>query len=519
LFHILLKANEIVPPWWSRSRDEALRAYWKRTDQLSGAVFSFLSKITSIPYSITARNSMIKSHVVSAEQWNQKLEYASDLGNGWMYFLSRWVEDFICTDNGAFAEIIGPGKIDGPITGEVIGIANLDSLRCIRTNNMEFPVIYIDPKGARHKLHYTSVMFASQLPSADETMNGTGFCSVSRAIYTSQTLLDQNIFQQEKLGSRPHRGLVLVGGGLDPGYVTRSLEVANQMADSGGYQRYRPMTVIGDANVDNPTVAVVDTNSVPDGFDYKESMELGMAIIALAFGVDAKELFPISGGGATRADALIQHIKQRGKGPGYTIAMLENLMNMKVMPPYLKFEFDYQDDAQDRQVAEINRIRSDSRQRNVDIGVTTIRTERELMVKNGEISKEQFFEMELESGRLVDGSPTLSLFGSSEKFFMTALAIEGFVDPMDAENNDKKLITMAIKKRSNELVKLLSSENAKLIMMTKQALSALEQLKVLYEGTTDIETESQPVEDFDNVDPLTPQDDENNAMQDNMNVK
>ena len=69
-----------------------------------------------------------------------------------------------------------------------------------------------------------------------------------------------------------------------------------------------------------------DQNScfmLPDGFDEQTSILYGMAAIALAFGVDARELFPAMSAGATRADALLQHLKQRGKGPGQILQMTE----------------------------------------------------------------------------------------------------------------------------------------------------------------------------------------------------
>lgn len=519
IFHILLQANEIIPPWWSRSRDTALRNYWKKSDHLSGAMYSFISKIKSIPFRVTPRNSTIKNHGLSAHKWQDKLLLTSDLGNGWLPFISKWIEDYVGTDNGAFAEIIGPGRPDGPITGEVLGIANLDSRNCTRTRSAEYPVVYYDPRdGSRHKLHRTRVMFASQVPSADEDMNGVGFCSISRAINTAQNLIDISIYNQEKLGSRPNRGLVLVGGGLDPEYVTNSLQIANNIADAKGFQRYRPMTVIGDADVEAPTVNIVDTNSIPDGFNFRESLELGMAVIALAFGVDARELFPASGTGATRADALIQHIKQRGKGPGDAINTLEQLLNTKVLPPYLQFEFDYQDDAQDRQEAEINRIRSQSRKSNIEMMVTTVRIERERMVESGEISEWQFAQMELAEGRLPDGSPALSLFGSRDPFFVVGLSLEGVSNPFDT-TNDYAMVMRAIEKRRIELVQLLVSENSTVVMKTHQAIAALDELKKLYKPVSDMVIDVTPDEMDEQPDSvLSFTDDEENLMADTLNV-
>ena len=96
--------------------------------------------------------------------------------------------------------------------------------------------------------------------------------------------------------------------------------------------------------------------------------------------------------------------------------------------------FDYQDDSQDRQVAEIRGVRSVSRARNIEISVTDIRIERENMVKNGELNKEQFEWLELLDGRLQSGASVITLFFSNDKEMSDMLSgttIENYQEKID----------------------------------------------------------------------------------------
>ncbi len=85
--------------------------------------------------------------------------------------------------------------------------------------------------------------------------------------------------------------------------------------------RYSKIAVVGSASLPEASLTMTDLAGLPDNFDERTSMELGMATIALAFGMDARELFPSLTSGSTRADALIQHLKQRGKGPGQIVQL------------------------------------------------------------------------------------------------------------------------------------------------------------------------------------------------------
>lgn len=457
----LAKGGEIVAPWWSRRRDLDLRNFWKSGDHLAGAVYTLRTKVTTLPFQVIPRDMSIKAHVRAADRFEQILN-DSEFGDGWDVAVGRFVEDVLTTDNGGFMEVIGDGDADGPIIGPALGVAHLDSTRCQRTSNPEFPVLYEDTSGRLYKLHYSRVISVSQMTSPNVMMRGVGFCAVSRCINTGQNLMDIGQFKQEKLGSRPARQM-LVGSNIGADEIMQAFQVAEMQMDNMGLGRYARMVAIGSKNKD-VRIDVKDLSSVPDGFDEEKSVTLGMFTIALAFGVDARELWPASTSGATKADAMIQHLKARGKAFGSLVNKIESAFNRKVLPGYLRLRFDQQDDEQDANRAEIREKRSQQRQRDAQTGALTVRVMREQMLEDDEITDAQFSEMELEDGRLPDGTPVLTLFASPDPRMQTLLA---GVDPAQP---DPVAVEDAI--RRNEPL-LFTSPNAAMREQVVQANACL----------------------------------------------
>jgi hypothetical protein len=265
----------------------------------------------------------------------------------------------------------------------------------------------------------------------------------------------------------------------------------------------------------------VELSSLPDGFEEETSIQLGMAAIALAFGVDARELFPAMGAGATRADAMLQHIKQRGKGPGQILQVLEQQFNYKYLPRDMKLVFDLQDDAQDRQEAEISKIRADRRMQDIAAKTMNTRTSREQMLEDKEITRRQFERLELEDGRTPDGAPVIALFYANSGDYEDWLDV-GTDDPLDRESNDKEAILQIIRDRFSQVSAVLASDLKDLSKIDKamEALAALVKLDEYYRSEREMSLkelfggqveEVEEQEDDPRVrtqDTLTPNDDE-----------
>lgn len=478
LLSTLTRAGTLLPPWWSKSRDIALRNFWKQSDHLSGVMYTLSTKMATIPIRVVPRDRSIQSHVKIANYYTDLLLKASDFGDGWVSLLSKFIEDYAGTDNGGFMEVIGPGDKTGPLEGGAIGLANLDSVRCQRTSSAEFPVVYTDYDGAHYKLHYSRVIFASQMPSPKAEMFKVGFCAVSRSINVAQNLVDMSIYKQEKLGSRPIRQWVIAKGGLDPEDINDAIVMSEGNMNSAGLTRYSKTVAIGDRNIPNADVKTIDVASLPDGFDERESTTLAMAAMSLAWGLDARELFPALEAGATKADSIIQHIKQRTKAPGQIIQIVSDQIDNKFLPPFLQLMFDFQDDTQDRQRADISNVRAQARERDLKNKVTSPRVEREKMLENGELTSAQFIELELGDGRLEDGTEVTFLFQSKDQ---TMVEFLGGVDESNFEERKDMIVA-----------KISGSRDPVLINKGRQAIAAIDAKFEKPLQTNQARTASQP---------------------------
>jgi hypothetical protein len=480
MLRFMVRAGMNLYPWWSPARDTQLANFWKQVDYLSGAIYTMESKMSAIPVRVQARDQSIKEHVKEATAETERLLIGAEFGNGWSSFYEKFVEALVTQDNGAFAEIIGEGRPDGPIIGRPITVRTLDPSLCQRTGDPIFPVIYHDQNGKMYKLHFTRVMYKAQMESTIAQMFGIGFSGISRAINTSQSLLDILIYKQEKLGSRPHRGLMVTGGGLDPEDVSNAFKLVESIEDNQALSRYSKIAVVGDSSLPDAKLELTDLSSLPDGFDERTNVELGMAVIAMALGMDARELFPALQSGATRADALIQHLKQRGKGPGQIIQLTELLFNSKYLPPHLKMVFDFQDDEEDRQSAETKEIRARRWATSIKGGSMDTHTARAQMVEVGDLERGQFERLELEDGRLADGTSVLALFYTDDSQIKKFLELPT-ENPLDIESNTWEALKSAVEINTTDaLTIIVNSSNPDERWAAHKALAALRALRKLY---------------------------------------
>ena len=234
----LVRAGEIIPGWWSKQRDRALRDFVPSSDHFQGAQWMISTKLVNVPFTVQARDRSIKTHQKLADQYQVVCQNGLQIWQGWSEFWTRFFADLWSTDNGAFGEILGGGRPGGPLKGPATGLAHLDSLQCTRTSNPEFPVKYQDFDGRIYQFHHTRVIYKSQMPSSDALMYGVGHCWLSRAINNVQQLVDQDVYYQEALGSRPMRQLLL-GRGISTKELTDAIGMAEEGMDNQSLRRYR----------------------------------------------------------------------------------------------------------------------------------------------------------------------------------------------------------------------------------------------------------------------------------------
>jgi hypothetical protein len=408
---------------------------------------------------------------------------SSSVNKGFKEAFKMFTLDYLSQDNGAFMLVLGQGPADGPITGPAMGVLHLDSAKCTRTKNPEYPVVYLHTDNRMYKLHWTRVIEMANIPAADVRLNGVGLCPISCCVEAAQELWDIYKFSSEKFGSRPPRQILFAKKGA----TVRNLESAirkwastmdnDQRSHFGGTMLAAPRSPTQELDLE-----LLDLSSVPDGFNRRDVTTLNKAEIAAAFGLDLRDLaFSFGVSGQTRADAEVQDRKGRGKGVGEFLETFTARFNAKVLnTDRWIVQFDNLDDEQDQQRAEIRDKKSMARERDLRIKVTTVRVERELMWTRGELTEQQFEDMELDDGRLPNGLDVMYLYTVEEDPTASWLDL-GVEDPTKVDDNDPEEMLDKI----HDQVFIVSREidatrNHNLSREARQALAALQGLRDLY---------------------------------------
>lgn len=477
-----------VPPYWSKSRDSFLRDFWTNNVALKTAVSTFVNKAVTVPFNIQAKDRTIMRHVRQGRRFELELRRNSGTLNigpmkGFKHTFKQFLIDLVTQDNGAFALIMGGGEADGPIVGAPSGLMHVDSERCTRTSNPEFPVVYIHTDGFTYKFHHSRIIEMTNLPSPNSNLNGVGLCPVSCCIEAAMEIWDIYQYSAEKFGSRPPRQILYAKKGATLKSLQAAIDLWKQKLDQESRSHFGGTLLLAPSiPTQEVELATLDLNSAPDGFDREQVVMQDMASIAAAFGMDLLDLaFSFGLQGQTRANAGVQDRKGRGKGVGEVLETFKERLEEYYLPEHLTFRMDYLDDDQDEQRSIIRNTRSQARQRDLLSEVTTIRTERELMLEEGEITQEQFEDMELESGRLPSGLDVLLLFQSQDSKFMEWLDL-GIPDPTNVKTNDPEATMQLIhEQRLSVSSDIHGTANPEILRAAGQAIAALNRLYLMYE--------------------------------------
>ncbi len=306
------------------------------------------------------------------------LLHNANFGAGFENFQSKFVLDFDTQDNGAFVEVIGdaPPRIENdkvqvslttgkpipdatkPLLGPVKGIATLDALRCTRTGDPEYPVLYEDIKGRRHKLHATRVWMTADLPSSDERRYGVGFCALSRTVSVAQRLFKWGQMASEMMDDFPASGVLVVRQMAKILFEQQlqAYEAGRQMKEQEFYHALITLFFQGK----DGGVEFVPFRQVWASFDDKKYYDVMIDLTAMGWNMDRQELAPLSTaslGSGAQSGTLAK--KARGKGVHNTLSLLERFVNL-ITPKSITFAYDYTDEDQELQQAQINQMKANT---------------------------------------------------------------------------------------------------------------------------------------------------------------
>lgn len=360
----------------NRKRDTWLSDVWMKESHLAGVINS----VTAIDRN---RDWTLVGGKQTVNRYNNILRGAED-GEGWRYFAGRAALSFYTSDLGAVTEI---GR-DGP-DGPSRAFFNVDPTKCMLTGNAATPLSYTPHNGKEQLWNPSDYFRATPLPSIREEFRGLGLCAVSRVWQLVQLMIAIYEHDLEQLGARAPKGLMLLQNISEQQWNDA---MAAREANLSKLEReyYGGVAILAQEGVDQIDAKLVALSQLPAGFDLESVTKLIMLGIALGFGYDPIEFWPIDTGALGRGrESEIQHMKATGKGGIEFIRSFQDRLQRE-LPPTLLFEFEQRDVSGELSDAQVQKAWADvfAVYYGNGTGILSADEIRQLMVKQGIIPAE-----------------------------------------------------------------------------------------------------------------------------------
>jgi hypothetical protein len=367
------------PPYWSLERDITLRASIHNEAMWAAAVGIAITKMASKAFEVKS------SSALKARRGQELLLQADGRRVGWVGFLSKQLQDYFCTDNGSFCEIV---RQSSGLNSPIIGLKHLDSLRCLRTGDPQNPVIFRDRYGNFHMLRDHQVICLSDMPDPGETWYGVGKCAATRAYYSIVKLASIEWYLREKVGGL-HPLAIYIVNGMTTQQINSAVQTVEEDKVSKGVMAYMGAVVIGVPKDAPPELVKIPLAELPDRFDRKQEFDISVLNYADALGIDIQDLQPLTGQPlGTGAQSQVLDDKQKGKGSAaweqdWTHALNEYVLDD--MTTFMFVEKDYRDQAQR---AAIMKQHADTATERANAGITSPAQELQWLVTQDDLPKE-----------------------------------------------------------------------------------------------------------------------------------
>lgn len=330
--------GEAIPRWGSPGRTAKLRQLVREEPILAGAVAALVAKVQALDWQITGgRNRVARYHAILGE--------AED-GAGWSALLDPWVQDYLIADLGGVLELARDGE-----NGPVLGVYHIDAARLTLTGNVLMPLVYSpsDGKGKQIPLRPLDFSRIVDMRSPDETRRGLGLSAVSRSLKAAQLLMALYRYEEEQLSDLPPQGIAAITG-LTMAELAEAYELYEAKRRSKEELTFKGVLWL--AAQTNPLqqigVTLTPFSTLPSHWNRTEIVTQYIYVLALDFGVDPREFWPVSQGPlGSGKEAEIQAEKAKGKGFGQMIAKIERSINWDILPEGLEFAFDLRDSEDD----------------------------------------------------------------------------------------------------------------------------------------------------------------------------
>lgn len=414
-----------LPPYWSWWRDVALAATPHKEDMWAGAVSKVVTKFAA--HSYTIKDADDSTRKVSA---SQQLLKRADGGQGWIIFAEKIIQDLACTDNGVFIRIRRaddetqtiklkstmsypglPGQQFDEATvtnsapaSKIVGLYHLDSLRCMRTGNLMYPVRYQPVMGPPQLLRWDQVLTYADQPSSRAELMGVGFCAASRCYKTIAKLaaLEQMVY--EFLTGTGANKVVFLQGIGEP-TLQGILKAGEANAQAKGLLYYLG-TVLGAIPGDTPISSVeVVLKQLAAGFVPKDERDQGVLIYSNNLGIPQQDLQALSGqalGTGTQTLVLAEAAQGMGMLPAF-LKWWEQTVSDRVLPATTELTFDNEHDVRDQKArAEARQLRGADRVARIQSGEISPAVARQLAADDGDLPQELLAQDVTPGGQIAD---------------------------------------------------------------------------------------------------------------------
>jgi hypothetical protein len=333
-----------IPAYSSQSmaRDSQLRNIWRMEPHLAGIVNAVVLIDSNRGWSLTGGRNQVNRFTA--------MLHSTDGRQGWRSLARKNSLSYWTTDLGVINELGREGK-GGPIRN----IYHVDSARCqLRPDGS---LQYFPALGDMQTWTADDYFRICSMPSDDEAFGGLGFSAISRSIEITRILYAVMIHDQEQIGARAPRGLLLLSNITEQQWE-QSLATREEKMDSLEYRYYSGVQVLASSGMGNPDAKLVALSQLPTNFDAKTFYDLSMYAYANCFGFDPSEFWPVQFGALGRGtETEVQHQKATGKGgTEFALSYQEQLQN--VLPDTLHFEFEQRDDQGEITQASVNAAKS-----------------------------------------------------------------------------------------------------------------------------------------------------------------
>lgn len=378
LYRWIKEQSECQPPYRtdSRERDKWLSEVWMKESHIAGVINSATAIDRNRDWSLTGGRNVVS-------RYNNILRGAEN-GEGWRFYCGRAALSFYTSDIGAITEVGREGE-GGPSRA----FYNVDPSKCYLTGKDDTPLSYT-PAAGKEQLWKPDYFFrTTPLPTVREEFRGLGFCALSRVWALVEMLIAIYEHDMEQMGARAPKGLLLLQNISEQQWAD-AMKAREEVLNGLERERYGGVAILAQEGVDQIDAKLVALSQLPAGFDLETVTKLLMVGIALGFGYDPIEFWPIESGALGRGrETEVQHMKATGKGGIEFVHSLQDRLQRE-LPPTLLFEFEQRDVSGQLQDAQVQQAWAAvfNAYYEKGTGVLTAEETRQLMVDQGIIPAE-----------------------------------------------------------------------------------------------------------------------------------